>query len=311
MKEFVTLGRRRVEQVRDLPYPLASRGKVRDIFDLGDGTLLVVSTDRISVFDVVLPDLIAGKGEALTRLSVFWDGYLRRVVPGLQTHLVAANFADFPPALQPYREVLEGRSMIVRKLAIFPVECVVRGYLFGSGWTEYRKNGTVCGVKLPAGLREAEVLPKPIFTPTTKETTGHDEPVTFTQLEQLVGASRAAELRDQSIAIYCAAAKYAYDRRVIIADTKFEWGIPCVPPVSPSVVPIVLADEVLTPDSSRFWPVDQYAVGGKPPSLDKQHVRDFAERRGWNKKPPGPELSADVVTDTTRRYQEICHLLME
>lgn len=304
MAEFLTLRYSPLQQVERLPFALASRGKVRDIFDLVNGTLLVVSTDRISTFDVVHPTCIPGKGESLTKLTVFWcRDFIPRQLPEIPTHFVTASFNDFPPALQPYRPLLDGRSMIVRKLEIFRVECVVRGYLFGSGWTEYGEKGSVCGIPLPGGLRQAEVLPYPVFTPTTKAETGHDLPMTFAQVEAMVGSACAAKLRDNSIAVYVAAARYALRHGVIIADTKFEWGLD-------EQGNLVLADEVLTPDSSRFWPKDQYRVGGSPPSLDKQYVRDYVTKYGWNRQPPAPGLPDEVVAGTSQRYQEICRILL-
>jgi len=301
--EFVTLQYPPLQRVTGLPYTLLSCGKVRDIFHLGSGRLLVVSTDRVSTFDVVHPNPIPGKGEALNRLTEFWcKDFLLFRLPSLSTHLVTANFDEFPSGLQSFRSVLSGRSMIVRKLKMLSVECVVRGYLFGSGWKEYQQSGMVCGIPLPAGLRQAEVLPEPIFTPTTKATDGHDLPLSFQQVEDLVGRALAAELRNMSIAIYVAAARYALERGIIIADTKFEWGF--------DEDNLVLADEVLTPDSSRFWPKDKYCIGGSPPSLDKQPVRDYGEQIKWNKQPPAPELPSEIVSDTTRRYLEICRILL-
>ncbi len=276
---------------------LLSRGKVRDIYDLGD-RLLLVATDRISAFDVVLPQPIPDKGKVLNQLSAFWFDWSAPIVGN---HLVSADAGSFPAALQPFREVLAGRSSLVRKAAMFPVECVARGYLSGSGWKEYRESGTVCGIRLPAGLRESDRLPEPIFTPATKEETGHDINIPFETACELVGTGPASELRRLTLALYGRAAAYAAERGIIIADTKFEFGV-----IDGA---IAICDEMLTPDSSRFWPADQYAPGGPQPSFDKQFVRDFLESIRWDKSPPAPDLPADVIAGTRARYVEALTIL--
>ncbi len=289
--------------------PLVGRGKVRDLYDLGEH-LLVVTTDRISAFDVVLPDGIPDKGRVLTRLSVFWFGLL-----DVPHHLVASDVSKMPARLAPFAETLRDRAMLVRRLKIFPIECVVRGYLAGAGWSEYRERGSICGVPLPKGLRESDRLPEPIFTPTTKAETGHDLPMTFDEVVRKVGGPRAEELRERTIAVYKKAAEYARERGIIICDTKFEWGIPAGAAgagasgngaaADPKKVPGVLADEVLTPDSSRFWPLAEYQPGRGQPSFDKQFVRDHLSGLEWNKQPPGPALPADVIERTATKYREI------
>ena len=271
----------------------SAQGKVRDIYDLGKA-LLIVATDRLSAFDVVLPDPIPYKGEVLTKLSLFWFELLADVAPN---HLLTAESCDLPESLEQYEEALRGRFMIVKKAEVFPVECIVRGYLAGSGWKEYREHGTVCGQKLPEGLMESSQLPEPIFTPSTKAAVGdHDENITFEQMVEIVGADNAARLRDASLALYGAARDHAAGRGIIIADTKFEFGM-----VDGE---ITLIDEVLTPDSSRFWPADEYRPGGAQPSYDKQFVRDWLEASGWDKQPPAPGLPEDVITMTAEKYIE-------
>ena len=271
----------------------SAQGKVRDIYDLGKA-LLIVATDRLSAFDVVLPDPIPYKGEVLTKLSLFWFELLADVAPN---HLLTAESCDLPESLEQYEEALRGRFMIVKKAEVFPVECIVRGYLAGSGWKEYREHGTVCGQKLPEGLMESSQLPEPIFTPSTKAAVGdHDENITFEQMVEIVGADNAARLRDASLALYGAARDHAAGRGIIIADTKFEFGV-----VDGE---ITLIDEVLTPDSSRFWPADEYRPGGAQPSYDKQFVRDWLEASGWDKQPPAPGLPEDVITMTAEKYIE-------
>ncbi len=279
---------------------LLGRGKVRDVYDLGEH-LLIVATDRLSAFDVVLPDGIPDKGKVLTKLSVFWFETL-----GFPNHLVTADVRRMPRNLAPFSDQLEDRAMLVRRLKVFPIECVVRGYLSGSGWSEYKEKGSVCGVKLPAGLVESDELPEPIFTPTTKAAAGHDQPITFEQVAQMVGEARAKELRDRTIAVYAKAAEYARSKGIIICDTKFEWGIPPgAPEKDPAAAPAVLADEVLTPDSSRFWPAAFYKPGGSQPSFDKQYVRDYLISLKWNKQPPGPKLPPEVIARTAAKYREI------
>lgn len=269
---------------------LRGRGKVRDIYELGD-RLLIVATDRLSAFDVVLPTPIPDKGRVLTQLSMFWFEKLADIVPH---HVISAK--DFSGELAPYRDSLDGRAMLVRRTDPIPIECVVRGYLSGTGWKDYQKTGAVCGIPLPAGLRESERLPEPIFTPSTKATTGHDENISFAETVMRVGRPLAERLRDTSLAIYRRAAEYAAARGIIIADTKFEFGL-----IGEQFIWI---DEALTPDSSRFWPGDQYAPGKAQPSFDKQFVRDYLERIGWNKQPPAPALPPDVVSGTRDKYRE-------
>ena len=274
--------------------PLVHRGKVRDVYGVGSDHLLIVTTDRLSAFDVVLPTPIPGKGAVLTELSNFWFARTRHVVPN--------HLADLPLARvlidAAERAAVEGRAVVVRKLKALPVEAIVRGYLVGSGWKEYRRHSTVCGIALPAGLREADRLPAPIFTPSTKAAVGaHDENISFEKAAELIGADVAAKVRDVSIALYQEAAQYALKRGIIIADTKFEFGL------DPKGQ-LTLIDEALTPDSSRFWPIDEYRPGSNPPSFDKQYVRDYLESLGWDKKPPAPTLPADVVAKTAEKYRE-------
>ncbi len=269
---------------------LRARGKVRDIYELGD-RLLIVATDRLSAFDVVLPTPIPDKGRVLTQLSLFWFEKLADVVPN---HVISAS--NFAGELAPFAEQLEGRAMLVRRTDPVPIECVVRGYISGSGWKEYQKLGAVCGIHLPANLRESDKLPEPIFTPSTKATTGHDENISFDETVARVGLPLAEKLRDVSLTIYRKASEHAAARGIIIADTKFEFGL--------LNSELIWIDEALTPDSSRFWPADQYAAGKAQPSFDKQYVRDYLERIGWNKQPPGPALPADVVAGTRDKYRE-------
>jgi phosphoribosylaminoimidazole-succinocarboxamide synthase len=268
------------------------RGKVRDVYDLGE-RLLVVATDRISAFDVVLPTGIPQKGVVLTQLSLFWFGLLEGLTPH---HVVTGDVAEYGPTLQPYRDQLEGRSMLVVKTDPFPVECVVRGYITGSGWKDYQATGAVCGIELPRGLRESDRLDPPIFTPATKAETGHDENISFERMAGIVGAARAAELRDLSLEIYRRARAHAEGRGVILADTKFEFGT--------RDGRVVWIDEALTPDSSRFWSREAYAPGRSQPSYDKQFVRDYLESIRWDKKPPAPTLPDDVVDRTRAKYLE-------
>ena len=263
--------------------PLVRRGKVRDIYDAVDN-LLFVATDRISAFDCILGSGIPCKGRVLTQISLFWFDYLRDLVP---SHIVTGDIEQFPPSLREYRDSLEGRSLLVKRADMIEIECVARGYLSGSGWKEYQAGGTVCGIRLPAGLRESDRLPEPIFTPATKAQTGHDENVSFETVVSLLGEPLAARLRERTLEIYRHAAAYALTRGLILADTKFEFGF-----VHDQ---LVLADEVLTPDSSRYWPADRYAPGGPQPSFDKQFVRDYLETLSWNKQPPAPALPEDVV----------------
>jgi phosphoribosylaminoimidazole-succinocarboxamide synthase len=273
------------------------QGKVRDIYDLGD-KLLLVATDRISAFDVVLPDGIPGKGFVLTQLSKFWFEWLWAREKIVSHHLLTADVQKFPEACQPFKDVLSGRSMLVKKAQPLPVECIVRGYLSGSGWKEYRQNGTVCDQRLPQGLRESDRLPEAIFTPSTKATEGHDINISFEKMKQMIGAKLAEEVSAASLKVYQRAAAYAETRGIIIADTKLEFGL------DPVTQEIVLIDELLTPDSSRFWPKDGYAPGGPQPSFDKQYVRDYLDSLGWDHQPPGPNLPDKVVQQTSQKYFE-------
>jgi len=272
---------------------LHSSGKVRDVYQVGSDRLLFVATDRISAFDYVLATGIPNKGRVLSELSRFWFEFLKDVVP---SHLITADVNEYPEEVRRYRNQLRGRSMLVRRAEMFPVECVVRGYLSGSGWKEYQSSGSVCGIKLPAGLRESDELPEPIFTPATKATTGHDENISFERMTQLVDPEDARRLRDLSLAIYRKAADYARLKGIIIADTKFEFGR--------TAAGITLADEALTPDSSRFWPADKYEPGMSQQSFDKQYVRDYLEAIRWNKQPPAPALPAEVARKTSEKYVE-------
>jgi len=271
---------------------LLSRGKVRDIYQLDD-RLLIVATDRLSAFDVVLPDGIPGKGQVLTQLSAFWFDRLRDTVAN---HLITTEVARMPAPLPAHGPELAGRSMLVRKAQRFDVECVVRGYLIGSGWNDYQRSGEVCGVPLPEGLRQADRLPEAIFTPSTKAESGHDENVPFETMEKIVGVRWAPRLRDVSLQLYRQAATYALERGIIIADTKFEFGL--------IGGELTLIDEALTPDSSRFWPADRYAPGHSPPSFDKQFVRDYLLTLDWDKRPPGPVLPGEIVRKTAGKYAE-------
>jgi phosphoribosylaminoimidazole-succinocarboxamide synthase len=271
---------------------LRGRGKVRDIYELGDD-LLFIATDRISAFDCILGSGIPCKGRVLTQTSLFWFDFLKDLIP---SHVVTADLRKYPSRLAMLNTFLDGRSMIVKKAKMVEVECVARGYLSGSAWKEYQALGAVCGIKLPLGLRESERLPEPIFTPATKAQTGHDENVSFEQIASQIGTDLAARLRDLTLTIYSRAAAYAGERGLILADTKFEFGF-----IGDE---LVLADEALTPDSSRYWPADGYAPGGPQPSFDKQYVRDYLETLHWNKRPPAPKLPAEVIGKTSEKYQE-------
>ncbi len=276
---------------------LFNRGKVRDVYDLGDH-LLIVASDRISAFDVIMPNGIPEKGNILTALSVFWFQLLKGIVPD---HLVSADVGDYPAEAQVHRKVLEGRSMLVKKAKPFPVECVIRGYLAGSGWKEYSQSGTICGIALPAGLRQADRLPEPIYTPATKAQSGHDENISFERMEQIVGKETAERLRSLSLAIYQRAAEHALSRGMILADTKFEFGL--------SDGEFILIDEVLTPDSSRFWLVREHQPGRPQNAFDKQYLRDYLETLDWDKTPPGPVLPQEVVEGTRKKYIEAYELI--
>lgn len=273
---------------------LRHRGKVRDIYDIDDRHMLIVTTDRLSAFDVVLPDPIPGKGALLTAMSNFWFGRTRRIMPNQLSDIALEQIVKDPAE----RKQVEGRAVVVRKLKALPVEAIVRGYLVGSGWKEYQQSGTVSGIKLPAGLKEAERLPEPIFTPSTKAAVGqHDENISFEEAARILGENIAARVRDATLAIYKECAAYALTRGIIVADTKFEFGLD-------EHGTLTLIDEVLTPDSSRFWPADSYKPGANPPSFDKQYVRDYLESIGWNKKPPAPHLPPEVIAKTAEKYRE-------
>jgi phosphoribosylaminoimidazole-succinocarboxamide synthase len=274
--------------------PLRHRGKVRDIYDIDDKHMLIVTTDRLSAFDVVLPEPIPGKGALLTGMSNFWFARTRGIIPNQLSNLSLEQVVQDAAE----RKQVQGRAVVVRKLKALPIEAIVRGYLVGSGWKEYQKSGTVCGIKLPAGLREADKLPEPLFTPSTKAAVGqHDENISFEQAVQLLGPELANKVRDATLAVYKECAAYALTRGIIIADTKFEFGLD-------ENGTLTLIDEVLTPDSSRFWPADSYKPGANPPSFDKQYVRDYLESIGWNKKPPAPKLPAEVIAKTAEKYRE-------
>jgi len=270
---------------------LHASGKVRDVYELENERLLFVATDRISAFDYVLATGIPHKGRVLTQISLFWFNFLSDIVPN---HLITADVNRYPQNLHKYADPLHGRSMVVQRAQMFPVECVVRGYISGSAWKEYKATGKVCGIALPPGLRESDAFPQPIFTPSTKATSGHDENISFAKMCEIVGAEAASTLRDLTLRVYKKAADYARQRGIIIADTKLEFGR--------TVKGITLADEVLTPDSSRFWPADEYAPGGPQESYDKQYVRDYLEEIRWNKRPPAPSLPAEVALRTSDKY---------
>jgi phosphoribosylaminoimidazole-succinocarboxamide synthase len=277
---------------------LHASGKVRDVYQIDDQSLLFVASDRISAFDYILATGIPHKGQVLNQISLYWFDYLSGLVPN---HLITADVSQYPAVLGKYADQLRGRSMLVRRAEMFPVECVVRGYISGSAWKEYKATGKVSGLALPAGLKESDAFPEPIFTPSTKATTGHDENISFDQMVELVGDDTAERLRDLTLSVYKKAAAYALERGIIIADTKFEFGR--------TAAGITLADEVLTPDSSRFWPADRYAPGGAQDSYDKQYVRDYLEQIHWNKQPPAPALPPDVARRTSEKYLEAYHQL--
>ena len=272
---------------------LHASGKVRDVYSVGDQQLLFVATDRISAFDYILATGIPHKGRVLSQISLFWFDYLADIVPN---HLITADVDQYPQAVRKYADQLRGRSMLVHRAEMFPVECVVRGYISGSAWKEYKTTSKVSGITLPAGLKESDAFPEPIFTPSTKATSGHDENISFDQMCEIVGVETASHLRDLTLRVYKKAAAYALHRGIIIADTKFEFGR--------TPKGITLADEVLTPDSSRFWPADKYAPGRPQDSYDKQYVRDYLEQIHWNKQPPAPALPAEVARHTSEKYLE-------
>ncbi len=278
---------------------LVRRGKVRDVYAVDDDSLLIVATDRISAFDCILPTPIERKGEVLTALSEFWFEKLGHVVAN---HLLASRIEDMPEPVRRHSDTLAKRTMLVKRAEVFPVECVVRGYLVGSGWKDYKRTGEVCGHRLPEGLQESAKLPEAIFTPSTKAEVGHDENITEDQVRDLIGAERTAQLRDASLRLYTEAHNYARERDIIIADTKFEFGLD-------QNGELMLVDEVLTPDSSRFWPAESYEPGRSQPSFDKQFVRDYLETLDWDKKPPAPAIPPEVASATTARYLEAYRLL--
>jgi phosphoribosylaminoimidazole-succinocarboxamide synthase len=271
--------------------PLVARGKVRDVYAVDNDKLLMIATDRISAFDCVLGSPIPGKGVILTQISLFWFDFLRDLTPN---HLITANVDEFPSELHKHRDQLEGRSMLVHRARMVEIECVARGYLAGSGWKEYKSDRSVCGISLPDGLLDGSRLPEPVFTPAYKAKTGHDENITFARTSELIGAELAERLRDLTLGIYSAASAYALTRGILLADTKFEFGF--------HGDQLIICDEVLTPDSSRFWPVADYRPGSAQPSFDKQFVRDYLETLTWNKRPPAPELPADIVRKTQQKY---------
>ncbi|HNU68348.1 MAG TPA: phosphoribosylaminoimidazolesuccinocarboxamide synthase [Myxococcota bacterium] len=278
-------------------FPLISKGKVRDIYDLGENLLIVV-TDRLSAFDHILPQPIPDKGRVLNLMSKFW---FEMTADKLKNHMISTEVADLPQSLHKYGDILQGRFTLAHKAKMVPVECIVRGYLSGSGWNDYKRTGAVCGIKLPEGLQDSSKLPSPLFTPSTKAESGHDENISFDQAVEIVGAEVAARIRDASLMLYTTAADYALTRGIIIADTKFEFGF--------IDGELIVCDEVLTPDSSRFWPADQYAPGRAQPSFDKQYVRDYLLQIGWNKEPPIPSLPPEVVANTSSRYVDAYMLL--
>lgn len=292
-----------------LPLPLLNRGKVRDIYAVGDNRLLIVTTDRLSAFDVVLPTPIPDKGKVLNQISLFWFERFRALVPN---HLIETDPTRYglPAAvLREHGAALAGRSVLVTRAEPLPIECVVRGYLAGSGWKDYQTTGTVCGHRLPAGLQQCQQLPQPLFTPATKATVGHDENIDFAATVKLVGADVAAQVRDLSIRLYHEGAAYARAKGMLIADTKFEFGV-LAPQASAGLASrLILIDEVLTPDSSRFWPADGYAPGRDQPSFDKQIVRNWLERSGWTKQPPAPALPAEIAAQTAQAYRDAYHRL--
>ena len=282
----------------DLPgIPIFRKGKVRDVYDLGEH-LLLIATDRISAFDVIMPDGIPDKGKILTQMSLFWFDLTDDIV---ENHLVAQHVKDFPSRLHEYSDLLEGRSLLVKKADPYPIECVARGYLAGGGWSDYLKDGAVCGIELPKGLKLAERLPETIFTPATKAQSGHDENISFEEAAKVVGEEVLIKLRELTLALYEKARKHAWERDIIISDTKFEFGL--------FDGKIILIDEILTPDSSRFWPASSYEPGTNPLSFDKQYVRDYLETLDWDKTPPAPELPEEVIMNTRAKYVEAYELL--
>jgi phosphoribosylaminoimidazole-succinocarboxamide synthase len=277
----------------NLPLKIINKGKVRDVYEVDNDRLLLIATDRISAFDYVLSTPIPMKGICLTQLSKFWFDYTKKIVPN---QVLSTEVKDFPPQLEKYQDVLAFRSMLVKKTKVLPVECIVRGYLSGSAWKSYQTNKTICGIHFPAGLKESDQLPEPLFTPSTKEKDGHDINISFEELKKLIGTESATQIKESSLHIYESAAKYARQRGIIIADTKFEFG-----KVNDD---IIFIDEALTPDSSRFWPLDSYTPGKPQPSYDKQYVRDYLETTGWDKNSSPPTLPMHIVQETQKKYQE-------
>jgi len=279
--------------------PIFRKGKVRDVYDLGD-KLLIIATDRISAFDVVMPNGIPNKGKILTQMTLFWFQLIKEIVP---VHLLTSNIREYPKNLQAYSSILEGRSMIVKKTKVIPIECIVRGYLSGSGWKEYQQNQTICKISLPKGLVESDALPNPIFTPSTKAEEGlHDQNISVEETEKIIGTELTEKIKNISLKIYNTAKNYALKKGIIIADTKFEFGL--------LDGQVILIDEILTPDSSRFWPVEFYQPGHGQPSFDKQFVRDYLEEIKWNKKPPAPTLPEDIIEKTAKKYEEALQKLV-
>ncbi len=276
----------------NLPLKTFKKGKVRDVYEANDKLVLIV-TDRISAFDFVLPEPIPNKGICLTQISRFWFDYFKDTI---QSHVVSADISDFPADLQSYKELLDGRSMLVKKAKVIPIECIVRGYISGSAWKSYQKDGTVCGIKLPSGLKESDKFDEPLFTPSTKAESGHDINISYEKMIELIGEEDAEKIKELSLKIYKEGAKYALEKGIIIADTKFEFG-----KIGDE---IILVDEILTPDSSRFWPADLYEPGKSQPSFDKQYVRDYLSSTGWDKNSNPPHLPDDVISETQNKYQE-------
>ena len=276
----------------NLPFKEFKKGKVRDIYEVDDNLLLIV-TDRISAFDWVLPEAIPNKGICLTQISAFWFDYFKDIIP---SHMISADVTEFPPELQKYTDELYGRSMLVKKAEVLPIECIVRGYISGSAWKSYKKDNTVCGIKLPSGMQESEQFEEPLFTPSTKAETGHDENISYEEMEKIIGSEDASRLKELSLKIYNTAAEYARKKGIIIADTKFEFG-----KIGDQ---IIIVDELLTPDSSRFWPADEYQPGKGQPSFDKQYVRDYLSTTDWDKNSAPPHLPNEVISGTEKRYLE-------
>jgi len=288
--------------ITDIELPglkLFKKGKVRNVYDMGS-SLLIVASDRISAFDFILPNGIPDKGATLTAISKFWFEKLENI---MENHIISYDVKDYPEETKPYHDILDGRSMLVKKAELIEIECVVRGYIVGSGWKEYQQSGTVCGEKLPAGLKQAEILPEPIFTPAKKATTGHDENISISVMRDIIGNELTNTLIEKSMAIYNYGREFANQKNIILADTKFEFGI--------YDGKVILIDEVLTPDSSRYWPKSSYQIGMSPPSFDKQIIRDYLEKSGWDKQPPAPKLPEEIIVKAANKYKEIYGLLTQ